>query len=157
MEQEQITDDFERKTPTVQAKFKGWVTFMIILHIYHWKRSMNWIFHWLFDYVSFWCYKWRRVRAALESSWKRGSFDRISSCQEFWNFQNSKWEIKKISFVLFVSWKRVKTILPVLKSYGWVSCDFSVSSAPIISELRLWEWNLEIWAETSRSWAWQWY
>jgi len=52
-----------------------------------------------------------------------------------------------------VSWKRVKTILlPALKSYwwwvvGWVSCDYNVSSDPFVSELRLWEWNLEIWAE----------
>ena len=59
---------------------------------------------------------------------------------------------------MFLSWKRMKTIhLLALKSYGWwVSCDYNVSSAPFVSELRLWEWNLEIWAEMSRSWAWQW-
>ena len=38
---------------------------------------------------------------------------------------------------------------------GWVHCDYNVSSAPFVSELRLWEWNLEIWAEMSRSRAWQ--
>ena len=27
---------------------------------------------------------------------------------------------------------------------GWVSCDYNVSSAPFVSELRLSEWNLEI-------------
>ena len=33
-----------------------------------------------------------QVRATLESSSKRGSFDRISSRQEFWNFENWKWD-----------------------------------------------------------------
>ena len=37
-----------------------------------------------------------RVRATLESSSKRGSFDKISSRQEFWNFENWKWEIDNI-------------------------------------------------------------
>ena len=54
---------------------------------------------------------------------------------------------------------RVKIIiLPALKSYGWwwwVHCDYNVSSAPFLSELRLWEWNLDIWAKKSRSRAWQ--
>ena len=36
------------------------------------------------------------MRATLESSLKRGSFDRISSHQEFWNFENWKWEIEDI-------------------------------------------------------------
>ena len=31
-----------------------------------------------------------RMRATLESSSKRGIFDRISSSQEFWNFENWK-------------------------------------------------------------------
>ena len=83
----------------------------------------------------------KRVRAILESSSKRGSFDRISSCQEFGNFENLKWE--KISFVFFVSWKKVKN--PPSTSFRklwvggqWVvSCDYSVSSAPLVSELRL--------------------
>ena len=30
-------------------------------------------------------YRFERARAALESSSKRGSFDRISNCQEFWS------------------------------------------------------------------------
>ena len=38
---------------------------------------------------------------------------------------------------------------------GWVHCDYNVSSAPFVSELRLLEWNLEIWAKMSRSRAWQ--
>ena len=36
------------------------------------------------------------MRATLESSLKKGSFDLISSCQEFWNFENWKWEIENI-------------------------------------------------------------
>ena len=36
------------------------------------------------------------MRATLESSSKRGSFDKIFSCQEFWNFENWKWEIENI-------------------------------------------------------------
>ena len=40
---------------------------------------------------------------------------------------------------------------------GWVvvQWDYSVSSAPFLSELRLWELSREIWAEKSRSRAWQ--
>ena len=34
-------------------------------------------------------------------------------------------------------------------------CDFNINSAPFISELRLWELNLEIWTEKSRSRTWQ--
>ena len=57
------------------------------------------------------------MRATLESSSKRESFDRFSSCQEFWNFENWKWEIEIIfcivcestfafscRIILFVSW-----------------------------------------------------
>ena len=36
------------------------------------------------------------MRATLESSSKRGSFDKIFSRQEFWNFENWKWEIENI-------------------------------------------------------------
>ena len=36
------------------------------------------------------------MRASLESSSNRGSFDRSSSCQEFLNFENWKWEIENI-------------------------------------------------------------
>ena len=36
------------------------------------------------------------MRATLESSSKRGSFDRFSSCQELWNFENWKREIEII-------------------------------------------------------------
>ena len=36
------------------------------------------------------------MRATLESSSKRGSFDSISSSQEFGNFENWKWEIENI-------------------------------------------------------------
>ena len=35
----------------------------------------------------------KRVRATLESSSKKESFDRISSCQESWNYKNWIWEI----------------------------------------------------------------
>ena len=38
----------------------------------------------------------RRVRATLESTSKRGSFEKIFSCQEFWNLENWKWEIENI-------------------------------------------------------------
>ena len=64
---------------------------------------------------------------------------------------NLRW---KISFVWFVSWKRVKIIiLPAFKSCWWVVVhwDYNVSSAPFVSELRLWELNLETWAKRSRS------
>ena len=36
------------------------------------------------------------MRATLESSSKRGSFEKIFSGQEFWNFENWKWEIENI-------------------------------------------------------------
>ena len=36
------------------------------------------------------------MRATLESSSKRGGFDRISNCQKFWNFENWKLEIQNI-------------------------------------------------------------
>ena len=36
------------------------------------------------------------MRATLESSSKRGSFDRIFSRQEFWNFEYWKWELENI-------------------------------------------------------------
>ena len=36
------------------------------------------------------------MRATLESSSKRVSFDRITSHQEFWNFENRKLEIENI-------------------------------------------------------------
>ena len=42
----------------------------------------------------------KRVRATLESSSKRGSLDRISSCQEFWNFENWQWEIENILWIV---------------------------------------------------------
>ena len=48
-----------------------------------------------YKYLSF-QYKFERVRATLESSSKRGSFDNIFSRQEFWNFENWKWEIENI-------------------------------------------------------------
>ena len=40
-------------------------------------------------------------------------------------------------------------------SGGWVQWDYNVSSAPFVSEFRLWELSIEIWAEMSRSRAWQ--
>ena len=38
----------------------------------------------------------KQVRFTLESSLKRGSLDWISSHQEFWNFENWKWEVENI-------------------------------------------------------------
>ena len=38
---------------------------------------------------------------------------------------------------------------------GWVQWDCSVSSAHFLSEFTLWELSREIWAEKSRSRAWQ--
>ena len=99
--------------------------------------------------------KEERVRATLESSSKWG---RISSCQEFQNFENWKWEIEKIVCELKESENHLSTSfekLWVVVGGGWVHCDYNISSAPFVSELRLWEWNLEIWAEMSRSQAWQ--
>ena len=50
----------------------------------------------------------------------------------------------------------------IVKSFGILKngkfdldLDFSMNSTPFVSELRLWELNLEIWAEKSRSRAWQ--
>ena len=77
----------------------------------------------------------------------------LSGVLEFWKF-----EMGDRKYLLYCLWaeREWKTIpLPALKSYGWVSCDYSISSAPFVSELRLWQWNLEIWPEMSRSRAWQ--
>ena len=56
-----------------------------------------------------------------------------------------------------VSWQRVIfCLLLALESFQWVvHWDYIVSSAPFLTDLRLWELNLEIWAERSRSRAWQ--
>ena len=40
------------------------------------------------------------MRATLESSSNRGSFEGISSFQEFWNFENWKWEIENIFYIV---------------------------------------------------------
>ena len=79
------------------------------------------------------------MRATLESSSKRGSFDRISSRQEIWNFGNMKLEIENI-FGIVCELKESEnhpstTALKVVG--GWVSCDYNVSSAPFVFELRL--------------------
>ena len=64
------------------------------------------------------------MRATLESSSKRGSFDRIFSCQEFWNFENWKWEIENIFCIvseLKESEKHPSTIFKKLwVGGGWV-------------------------------------
>ena len=90
------------------------------------------------------------MRATLESSSKRGSFDRISSRQECQNFENWKWEIENI-FCIVCELKESENHLStsfkklwVVVVGGWVHCDYNVSSAPFVSELRLLEWNLEI-------------
>ena len=61
------------------------------------------------------------MRATLESSSKRGSFDRISSRQEFGNFENWKLEIEN-SFCFVCELKESKNhpSIQALKSYGWV-------------------------------------
>ena len=41
------------------------------------------------------------MRATLESSSRRGSFERISSRQELWNFENFNWEIENIFCIVF--------------------------------------------------------
>ena len=43
----------------------------------------------------------RRARAALESSSKRGSFDRISNCQEFWSI-----EMGHLTYDMGIGWRR---------------------------------------------------
>ena len=106
------------------------------------------------------------MRATLESSSKRGSFERISSHQEFWNFENWKWEIENIFCIvcelkesenhLSTSFKKLWVVGGWWWWWWWVvHWDYSVSSAPFVSELRLWELSLEIGAKTSRSQAWQ--
>ena len=65
----------------------------------------------------------KRVRATLESSSKRGSFDKIFSRQEFWNFENWKWEIENIFCIvceLKESENHPSNSFKALKSYGWV-------------------------------------
>ena len=77
------------------------------------------------------------MRATLESSSKWG---RISSCQEFQNFENWKWEIEKIVCELKESENHLSTSfekLWVVVGGGWVHCDYNISSAPFVSELRL--------------------
>ena len=65
----------------------------------------------------------KRVRASLESSSKRGSFDRISSCQEFQNFENWKWEIENIFCIvceLKESENHLSTSFIKMGGGGWV-------------------------------------
>ena len=107
------------------------------------------------------------MRATLESSSKRGSFDRISSRQEFQSFENWKWEIENIFCIVcglkesenhpFTSFKKLWVGGGGGGGGGWVNCDYSISIVTFVFELRLWEWNSEIWAVMSRSWAWQFY
>ena len=76
----------------------------------------------------------KRVRATLESSSKKGSFDRICSRQEFWNFENWKWEMGNI-FCIVCELKESETIFqPALKSYGWVvgGCTVIITSALLL-------------------------
>ena len=81
----------------------------------------------------------KRVRATLESS---SSFDRISSHNEFWNFKNWKWDIENMFCIVcelkesenHPSTSFIKLWVVVV---GWLSCDYNVSSAPFVSELRL--------------------
>ena len=76
------------------------------------------------------------MRATLESSLKRGSFDRNSSRQEFENFKTIfcfVCELEGSGNHPSTSFKK----LWVGGGSGWVSCDYNVSSAPFVSELRL--------------------
>ena len=86
------------------------------------------------------------MRATLQSSSKRGSFDRISSHQEGQNFENLKWEIENILCIVYELKESENHLSTSFKKLwvgggwvvgGWVSCDYSVSSAPFVSELRL--------------------
>ena len=83
------------------------------------------------------CYSERYTENHLESNLESYFEIFLESLLEF--IQKFMW----IPLIWFVSWMRVKmTILPALKSYGWwvvVHWDFSVSAAPFLSELRLWE------------------
>ena len=86
--------------------------------------------------------KWELLqsRAQIERVFKGSP---IVRSLEILKMGNLRW---KISLVWFVSWKRVKIIiLPAFKSCWWVVVhwDYNVSSAPFVSELRLWELNLE--------------
>ena len=64
--------------------------------------------------------------------------------------ENWKWEIENI-FCIVCELKESENHLStsfkklwVVVVGGWVHCDYNVSSAPFVSELRLLEWNLEI-------------
>ena len=65
------------------------------------------------------------------------------------------WYLTKLDLILAIAAvfrveryksKRYNKILLPLKSCWWVYWDFSISSIPFVSELRLWEINVEIWA-----------
>ena len=64
----------------------------------------------------------------------------ISSCQESWNFENWKLEMENIFSLVCKGVKII--ILPALKVMDGggvvvVNLDFSLNSAPFVSELRL--------------------
>ena len=125
----------------------------------------------------------RRVRATLESSSNRESLTGSPVFRSLgilkigiWRFYN--WQIRirnrthsevvlvidiqEISLNFFQKHSQ-KVILKVIwrvicKVIWWKVIEtlrFNISSAPFVSDLRLWELNLEIWAEKSRSRAWQ--
>ena len=68
-----------------------------------------------------------------------------------WQFVNVYYECELIGsdYLPSISFEKFRV------GGGWVQWDYNVSSAPFLTELRLWELSLEIWAETSRSRAWQ--
>ena len=60
-----------------------------------------------------------QARAAFEWSLKKGSFDRISNCQKFWNFENWKLEIENI-FCFVCELQESENHPPVISGGGWL-------------------------------------
>ena len=76
------------------------------------------------------------MRATLESSSKRGSFDKIFSGQEFWNFENWKWEIENIFGTVCELKESENNPSNCFKRLWVVGCGHVVSCS-FLSELRL--------------------
>ena len=127
----------------------------------------NWLISHFFLYMNL-----REIREGFErilKHWKRGGAKRKlilliskNTTELYWKrefrqdfFENWKQEMENI-FSLVCKLKQSKThhstfFKKLLVVVGWVHRDFSVSSAPVVYKLRLWELNLETWAEMIRA------
>ena len=90
-------------------------------------RLHTFTFPWIKDYHLLWWRGWSKEKFFSIYEWKR----------------------------IFSHWKLEISISVTFRPMLVVQWDYNVNSAPYVPELRLWELSLEIWAEKSRSQAWQ--